>query len=141
MDDGPLGASPSLAPPHPALPRPTLLRPAPHGSAAPRRPAVPRSEPPRPRYVRVLDSTDSMYIGFYLFVLPKKPPRLLCSVPWRSKTTSFPGRAALPRPRPTPPRPAAPPRRVPPCSAVPSPARGMSGFWIRQEESRNTTSG
>ena len=48
IDDCPLGASSRLAPPHPAP------RPASRGSGSPRRPAVPRSEPLRPWYVRVL---------------------------------------------------------------------------------------
>ena len=85
---------------------------------------------------------DSVYIGCYLSVLPKKRPGRSSPVPWGSKWTIvlWAHRPASPRPVPpcpdpprlAPPRPAPPRPSAPPCPAPSRPAGGISGFWIRQ---------
>ena len=70
-----------------------------------------------------------VYIGIHLFVLPKRRPGQLSTVPWRARGTlvSWANRPVGPdlaRP--------APPRSALPSAAPPRPASGMSGFWIRQ---------
>ena len=108
-------------------------RPTPPRPAAVRRPA-----PNRPWYVRVLDSTGSVYIGFPLFLLPKKRSGCLFSVPWKSKWTVVPWAH---HPASVPPRFASPLRPAPtPRHAAPCPASGMPGFWIRQVQPTAWTS-
>ena len=59
--------------------------------APPRRPAKRRPDPTRPWYVRVLDSTGAVYIGFHLFVLSNIPPGLLFTMFWKSKDNGHAG--------------------------------------------------
>ena len=71
----------------------------------------------------------SVYIGFPLFVLPRRCSGQLSSVRWgaRAAAVSSANRPVGVPSCPLPPRPAAPPWAAPNRSA-----RGMSGFWIRQ---------
>ena len=75
----------------------------------------------------------SIYIGCRLSVLPKILPGGLSSVHWGANVRCSLGRTDLPPSHPAPPH-LAPlrPQAPPPCAAPPRPARGMSGFWIRQ---------
>ena len=54
---------------------------------APLRRLAVRSEPSRPWYDRVLDSTRSVYIAFRLFVFSKSCSRQLNLMPWRKRVT------------------------------------------------------
>ena len=67
----------------------------------------------------------SVLIRFCLFVLLERRGDV-SSMPWGNEGRLSPERIALSASRPARPRPAAPPR------APTRPARGMSGFWIRQ---------
>ena len=71
----------------------------------------------------------AVYIGFPLFVLPKSRSGQLSSMPRRARRTvdSWANRSVDVLSCPAPRRPVAPP-----CAAPTRPARGMSGFWIRQ---------
>ena len=71
----------------------------------------------------------SVYIGFPLFVLPETHPGSHSSIVWRVRGTvfSFANSPVGVLCCPSPPGPA-----VLPCAAPYRPARGISGFWIRQ---------
>ena len=71
----------------------------------------------------------SVYIGFPLFVLPKDRSRHCLRCPGGQQGQLSPGRTDLSATRPALPRPASPLRRAP---TPPRPARGMSGFWLKQ---------
>ena len=77
----------------------------------------------------------SVYIGFRFVRASEETFRTVFSIRWRARgrVVSGPDRPNGVPSYPAPPRPAAPP-----CSAPTRPARGVSGFWIRQvRELRN----
>ena len=80
----------------------------------------------------------SVYIGFSLFVQPKRRSGQLPSMPWRARgTVVFCANRPVGVPScPAPARPAAPP-----CAAPPRPAHGVSGFWTRQANSNPKNAG
>ena len=91
-----------------------------------RRPAMCRPAPTRPRYVRDLDSTGSVYIGFKTFAPPGGCPGRLSMPSGGRNEMSRPGRTVSPIPAPT--RPVGPGRDLP----GPVAGWGMFGFWIQQ---------
>ena len=97
--------------------------------------ATRNKECPSPRLINRLQTTcqplilfpHSVYIRFPLFVLLERRSGDVSSMPWgvRGSLVSWAncsvGVLSCPRPRPA----------APPCAPT-RPARGMSGFWIRQ---------
>ena len=81
------------------------------------------------RWSTVYFVSPTVYIGFPLFVLPKKCSCLF-SMPWEHEGRLLPART---NPSASHPAGLAPPSR--PAVRLTRPARGVSGFWIRQVQS------